>query len=151
MSKLILREATEHDAHLLFKWANDKAVRENSFSKEQIKWSSHLNWFNSKIISEKTRIFILSFHTINAGQIRFDLKEDNYWLIDYSIDIDQRGKGYGVKMIQMGIKSFKFPTKFMAKVKRLNLPSIKVFQRLEFDEEIDNEGNYVFRLEDKEL
>lgn len=151
MSKLILREATEHDSHLLFKWANDKTVRENSFSQEQIKWSSHLKWFNSRIKSEKTRIFILGFNKINAGQIRFDLKEDNYWHIDYSIDIDQRGRGYGLKIVEMGIKSFPIPVKLMAKVKHLNLPSIKVFQRLKFDKEIDNEGNYVFRLEDKEL
>lgn len=151
MPKLILREASDHDAYLLFKWANDKAVRKNSFSQEEITWSSHLKWFNSRIKSEKTRIFILTFNNINAGQIRFDLKEDNYWLIDYSIDIDQRGKGYGLQIIEMGIKSFPIPAKFMAKVKLLNLPSIKIFQRLKFDEEIDNEGNYVFRLDDKEL
>lgn len=151
MSKLILRDATDHDAHFLFKWANDKAVRENSFSQEQIKWSSHLKWFNSRIKSDKTRIFILVCNNMNAGQIRFDLKEDNYWLIDYSIDIDQRGKGYGLKIIEMGIKSFSISAKFMAKVKRMNLPSIKVFQRLKFDEEIDREGNYVFRLDYKEL
>lgn len=151
MSKLILREASDHDAHLLFKWANDKVVRENSFSQEQIEWSNHLKWFNSRIKSEKTKIFILGFNNINAGQIRFDLKEDNYWLIDYSIDINLRGKGYGLKIIEMGMKSFPIPAKFMANVKRLNLPSIKVFQRLKFDEDIDNEGNYVFRIEYKEL
>lgn len=149
MSKLKLREATEHDSHLLFRWANDKAVRENSFSQEQIKWSNHLKWFNSRIKSEKTRILILELNKINAGQIRFDLKEDNYWHIDYSIDINQRGRGYGLKIIEMGIKSFPFPVKLMAEVKHGNLPSIKVFQRLKFDEEIDDKGNYIFRLEDK--
>lgn len=149
MSKLKLRKVTKHDAHLLFKWANDKSVRENSFFKEQIKWDTHIKWFNAKIKSDETRIFILYFKNINAGQIRFDLIEDNYWLINYSIDIEQRGNGYGLKIVDMGIKSFPIPAKFMAKVKSLNLNSIKVFQRLEFDQEIDVKGNYLFRLEKK--
>jgi len=146
MTKLILREVTAEDVYQLFNWTNDKTVRENSFSVESIKWQDHLDWFNNKLNSDRSKIFILTQENDSIGQIRFDLIEDESWLINYSIDKNFRGSGYGSKIVEMAIKSFSNSTKLTAKVKKSNLASARVFQKLGFNQIVTINGDYVFQL-----
>ena len=43
--KTYLRTAEETDMMLLFEWANELSVRQNSFSTEEISYEEHKNWF----------------------------------------------------------------------------------------------------------
>ena len=51
--------AKEEDAKLLWQWANDPDLRNNSFNPKHIEWRDHLKWFENKISSDGTRIWIL--------------------------------------------------------------------------------------------
>ena len=96
---------------------------------------------------DKSKIFILSLSNREIGQIRFDRLEDSNWLINYSIDKNFRGQGYGSKIVELAINSFKKASKFTAKVKKSNPASTKVFRKLGFNEQITKEGDYVYEIE----
>jgi len=131
-----LREATLLDSELLFDWANDIAVRQSSFNCNSIKLNDHLFWFDKKLKSAETKIYIATINQNEPiGQIRIDALED-YWLIDYSIDKSFRGLGYGKHIVKLMIK-LNPNTNFLAKVKSVNIASQKVFESLHF-KKIDN-------------
>lgn len=127
-----LREATIDDALLLFDWVNDKDVRLNSINQETIIWENHLKWLESRLNSKETFIYILSDGEINYGQIRIDNHND-WWTIDYSIDVNNRGKGFGSLIVNLLIEKCK-NYNFKAFVKKSNLSSIHVFVKLGFNE-----------------
>lgn len=127
-----LREVTIDDALLLFDWVNDKDVRLNSINQETIIWENHLKWLESRLNSKDTFIYILTDGEINYGQIRID-NHNNWWTIDYSIDVNNRGKGFGSLIVNLLIEKSK-NFNFKAFVKKSNLSSIHVFVKLGFNE-----------------
>lgn len=127
-----LREASLHDAILLFDWVNDKDVRLNSINQATIIWENHLKWLENRLNRKDTFIYILSDGEINYGQIRID-KDNNWWMIDYSIDVNHRGKGFGTLIVNLLIEKCK-NFNFKAFVKESNLSSIHVFVKLGFNE-----------------
>ncbi|WP_192349175.1 GNAT family N-acetyltransferase [Algoriphagus sp. Y33] len=133
VDNFFLSVATERDAKLLFQWANDHAVRQSALNNDPIEWESHLKWLKSKLNSPFTRIFILYQGKLPLGQIRFDYNIDT-WEIDYSVDQQFRGKGLGKKMVELAISEFESPCLVKAKVKKQNVASLKVFQKLGFEQ-----------------
>lgn len=130
-----LRKITQDDKKLLFDWANDKEVRNNAIRSSNIKWEDHDKWFDRIISSNHTIVYILEVNTIPVGQIRFD-KEQNHYLIDYSVDKNQRGKGFGKLLVELGYalleKEIGSPCTLMAHVKLENPASSRVFEKLGF-------------------
>ena len=129
-NKLELRTANINDAELIFNWANDAAVRTNSINQEPIIWENHLKWFTSKLNSTATKILILQVDDCPLGQIRIDLEEE-YWIIDYSIDNQFRGNGLGKEIVRLLLKKFE-NYNYKATVKIENQASIGVFNKLGF-------------------
>lgn len=127
-----LRQATIDDALLLFNWVNDEAVRLNSINQEAILWENHLKWLTSKLNSNYSFIYILTDGKEDYGQIRID-KDSNWWMIDYSIDVNYRGKGFGTLIVNLLVEKNK-NLNFKAFVKQNNLSSIHVFVKLGFNE-----------------
>jgi RimJ/RimL family protein N-acetyltransferase len=128
---IALRDATIEDAELLFDWANETGVRQNSINQEPIILENHLKWFAAKLSDSETKILILTSGHEHFGQIRIDFT-DGYWTIDYSIDSQFRGLGLGKEIVRQLLK--KFPEyKFKATVKKENHASGKVFKNLGFN------------------
>jgi RimJ/RimL family protein N-acetyltransferase len=131
MQSLIYRRAAIKDAELLLKWANDPDVRKNSINQSEIPWESHLKWFSNKLSSLNTEIYIFLNDSIPIGQLRLDLQE-NTWVIDYSIDRNYRGQGFGKLMLKQIIE--RFPEReFTAIVKIGNTHSSNIFSKLGFE------------------
>ena len=55
-----LRDASEADMDLLYKWVNDPVVRQNAFHTEPISYTEHISWFQ-RILKDEEASFIL-FH-----------------------------------------------------------------------------------------
>lgn len=126
-----LRPAVANDCQLLFRWANDPNMRKYAVNSQKIKWDSHVSWFNEKIKSTSTLIFILEEANFNIGQVRYDFnKEENLWVIDYFIDKQFRGIGHGKKIIELSLNQVSGSK--VAYVKLENIVSCKVFERLGF-------------------
>lgn len=128
---LKLKKATYSDAELLFQWANDPLVRESAFNQKKINWEDHLLWFKNVLHSLHKEIYILEKNDESIGQIRLEYQK-GWWKIDYSIDTNFRGLGYGKRLIEMVIARFS-ERRFLAQVKRKNASSIKIFQKLGFN------------------
>ncbi len=148
-SDILLRKADLGDLLRYYIWVNEQSVRENAISRHRISFAEHVDWFKNKINSGKSILYIAENRERNPlGQVRFDI-EDDFGLIDYSVDEKHRGRGVGKLMLSSAIKRFLEDKRvasckyLKAWVKEQNIPSIKVFKKLGFQlgEEKVYEGN----------
>jgi UDP-2,4-diacetamido-2,4,6-trideoxy-beta-L-altropyranose hydrolase len=95
---LVWREARMTDADLLWRWANDRETRQNSFTKSPILYGEHVTWFERRLTSDATRIWIFNDGDTPVGQVRFDITGD-VAEIGITVAPDQRGRGYGKAML----------------------------------------------------
>lgn len=140
---LWLRQATEKDCELVYEFANDPVVRANSFSTDAIKYDDHLNWYQAKINSDDSKIYILSSEQEALGQVRIDKVGRSRYKISYMISSGNRGKGYAKKMLQLLEEKVQSGAVFEAEVKKDNIASQKVFKSLGYKEE-EQESMFVY-------
>ena len=137
-NSLCLRPAKKTDCDLLFRWANDETNRNNSFSKEKIKYVDHRKWFNNKLKDARCHIYILEQNGVEIGQVRLDGVEEAE--IDYFISPAFRGQGLAKRMlllVEKKVKNSNFGIKMLvAHVLNYNIPSRKVFHKLGYQEKI---------------
>lgn len=94
-----LRPAEENDCDLLFEWANETAVRKNSFHTEMIPYEEHVEWYRNQLQRKDRRQFIYMDKSEPVGQIRIT-ECDGEVELSYSIASEKRGRGYGKRMIK---------------------------------------------------
>jgi len=133
-----LRKAENRDADTYLVWANHPDVRRNAISTDPIIPENHYRWFNSRINSPTTLMLIAEWQEKSVGQIRFDYSGES-WEIDYSIDAEFRGMGFGELLIRKGmwylLKQEKKEILVSGSVKIDNLASNQVFMKLHFRED----------------
>ena len=126
--------AKEDDEKNFFQWANDEETRKNSFHTDLISFEEHKQWFEEKIHSKSCEIYIAYEDETPVGQVRLEYEGDIAH-ISYSVDKNQRGKGYGKQLImfaeQILLENGRVNT-IMAKVKFDNILSQKVFEKLRY-------------------
>lgn len=99
---LSIRQATMDDAKLLWEWANDVSVRNQSYNTEPIKWESHLKWLQKRLDSAETVFYLLLENDKPVGQIRYDLdKTDESAEIGFSVAKEHRRKGFGIEILKL--------------------------------------------------
>jgi UDP-2,4-diacetamido-2,4,6-trideoxy-beta-L-altropyranose hydrolase len=151
-SILQIREANINDMEQYFKWANDESVRANAFNSEEILWNNHVSWFKKKLSNDHSRMYIFEIGEKRVGQVRFDKKNEDIWDIDYMLDEDFRRVGLGTEIIDRSLKKLiveEKNAKVQALVKTDNIPSIKVFEDLNFKKHNFKEGTIKFIYEEK--
>jgi UDP-2,4-diacetamido-2,4,6-trideoxy-beta-L-altropyranose hydrolase len=151
LKRLRLREANHGDRDILLEWANEKAVRENSFNKGIIETRDHRKWFEKSLADSGCKIFILEDDDgARIGQVRFNLAEDKFWYIGYSIAAEWRGQGLGKFMLERAIlrhRASRFHVDVRAWVKRENHSSAGIFLKLSFHLANTNEsGDCLYEL-----
>lgn len=138
----IFRYVNPYDDTITYKWASDQRVRGFSFNNEKISWDEHKNWFSKKLADEKCEFFILEHQGFNLGSIRFDSEENGEMIISYLIDPDFQGKGYGKRILKEGVEKLKKIKPGVKKVcgfvKKENIASIKIFERLGYNQIMDD-------------
>lgn len=135
-AELHLRPVTAGDVDLLFQWANEKTTRQNAFHKEAIPYETHVGWFERRLEDSDCRIYIGMAEGSPIGQIRIErMKEQKETgLISYSVDVEQRGKGYGTGLLLEAEKLCAkeeplFVKTLTGQVKPENMASSKAFLR----------------------
>lgn len=133
--QLQLRAAHTADAALFFVWANDPQVRRHSLQTKDIPWHVHERWFRERLEDSRSRLFVLEAKSLPVGQIRFD-DEANEVRIDYSIESQLRGRGWGRRLVALGMQrmSERGRLVFRADVQSTNPASAATFARLGFRE-----------------
>ena len=103
-SRLVLRRASFEDAELLWEWANDPLVRSNSFNSGDISIVNHLDWFNEKLATHNSVIYIAEMNKTPIAQIRYDSAKKESAKISFSISSGYRGKGLSEQILLLSAK-----------------------------------------------
>lgn len=143
IDEIRLRPACEEDIVFYYNWANDPVVRKNAVNTSAISWATHQAWFASKLHDVHSQLFVLEAAGLPVGQIRFD-KENGEAHIDYSLDPIARGRGWGLRLLALGIARMRQiePVRLRAEVKAGNEVSAKVFLRNGFTETSNVSAGY---------
>ena len=146
--KISYRKATLKDSQLYWEWANDPEVRKNAFNSNPISWEEHQTWFASKLKDSKSVLLISESQYGPVGQIRLD-GESSQKTISYSVARQYRGKGIGKKLVLEVIASRpSFAKCFLAEVKKENVGSVHIFERLGFQRtELIEKKAFSFKLD----
>ena len=94
-----VRRACIQDGELLWKWANDPSVRMNAFYSDPISLNDHIMWYQNKLNSPDTLMWILELGKEPVAQIRYDRVNPDTAEIDFSVVPDCRGMGLGKKAL----------------------------------------------------
>lgn len=127
-----LREATYDDWKLLLEWRNDPSTRENSFTQEEIPEHIHKLWFNDSLSNPYRKIYIFESNLIPVGTLRSDYFLNDEYILSWNIAPLQRGKGYGVKILELFLQNK--TGKFIAEIKPENIASIKMVKKNGFEQ-----------------
>jgi len=136
-SPLSLRPVGLLDRELLWRWANDPAVRQSAFNTAPIAWEDHVRWFDQKLGDKNTVIFIVEQEAGDAvGQVRFQIR-DHEAEISISVSAEFRGRGYGLYMLRQALDAVaevRDLTRVNAYIKPENTVSRSLFDRAGFHE-----------------
>ena len=131
------RKAVFSDNDLLFEWVNDSEVRSNAVNNKSISYDEHTKWFHAKLKSGLTYIYLFFLGEKELGQVRFDW-EQNSFIVDYSVCVQMRGRGYGglILINAIGMLSKEYPQNYNLKgvVRKSNEASASIFRKLAFEE-----------------
>lgn len=140
-----LRHARLDDASLFFDWRNEPDARAQSFSQDPISWPSHRRWFEAKLGSGSTDIFVGEIRGLPIGQVRLDFERDEC-VLSYSVDAVVRGRGWGGWLVAEAMKGVR-PSRcrvMRADVREANTASRRVFRRLGWQEAENADGRVEF-------
>ena len=151
IEELTIRKVISKDVDLLYNWSNDDLVRKQSFNSDVIPYDTHCNWFDNKLKSNESLLFIVETDKAPVGIVRFESDKENS-TIGFSIDKKYRGKGLGGAIIEIGVTEY-FKEKdlpILASIKKDNIASIKSFEKAGFkyfkQEEINSIEGVVYQL-----
>ncbi|TVY07207.1 GNAT family N-acetyltransferase [Paenibacillus cremeus] len=138
-----LRNVTLEECDLIFEWANDKTVRENSFNSNELNYDEHVSWFSNKLASNDSYFYIFEANNKKVGMIRLENNESNSFIINYSISREHRGQGYATALLKL-IKDRYINCLLIGKVKSCNIASIKAFIRAGYIMKEESEINVFY-------
>ena len=134
MEEIILRKATRKDCHDLWAWRNHPEVRKWHFNSEKIEYKIHIKWFEGKIGSDNTRIYIAeNIKKEKLGQVRMDMDKNKSTYV--SIDLNPKffGRKLGRRIIRMGTDVFMGENPhfrgMVAEIDSENIASRKAFEK----------------------
>lgn len=122
--------ARESDMIDIFELANDPLVRQNSFNQEKIAIENHKKWFSAGLKNENCYFYIIREGHELVGSVKFDLAEENQFIIGIQIAKNFRGKGLANKIIvdtSSKLLAVMQGTKIIAHIKENNEGSLKAF------------------------
>ena len=131
-----IRKAKIDDIHIYFEWINDISVRKNSFNSDLVSWDDHFKWYNEKVSSPNFLFYIIQNNLGDfVGQVRFEMIDDENYLISVSVSSKFRGLGYGAPILILACDSLfqiKNSIKINAYIKKENSKSKYIFEKAGF-------------------
>jgi|SRR4051812_2736588 UDP-2,4-diacetamido-2,4,6-trideoxy-beta-L-altropyranose hydrolase len=138
---LFVRRATSDpfdDLFLLFNWANDPLVRENSFNREPITFAAHSDWFRRMLTD--VNCLLLMVHADGGapiGQARFERVSAREADISVSLAAEWRGRGVAAHAIAVATADASVKLKLdrvHAFIRKENEPSRRAFLRAGYED-----------------
>lgn len=150
LNKLELRRATSLDSDDILEWRNDPITRMNSVNSKKISKSEHEKWFDKKLSSMDTDIYIGYINDKKIGVVRIEKQDNDVAEVNININPSERGKGYGAYLLAKGVaEGFNKYIVLTAKVKKVNIPSIKIFEKVGFYKKYEDNELFFYQLKRK--
>ena len=145
VDEISIRRATSKDAALYFAWVNDQYVRSASLSSSEIQWDEHSVWFNEKVNSDTSKMYVCLAGGLPIGQVRFDFI-DNHVELDYSLDSDVRGRDWARVILDLALHEFRAHSQeaVFATVRNQNKRSISALLKAGYAQISGDEVSAVF-------
>jgi spore coat polysaccharide biosynthesis protein SpsF len=143
--EISIRQATPKDAALYFTWVNDQVVRSASLNSSEIKWDEHLAWFNHKVDSDTSKMYVCHAGGLPVGQVRFDFT-DKHVELDYSLDSEVRGRDWARVILDLALNEFRAHSQeaVFATVRNENIRSISALLKAGYAQISGDESSAVF-------
>jgi len=146
------RKVNADDLLLVFNWANEPTVRNNSYHSQFISLEEHTNWFKQKLQEKNSLIYIAEIDNEPAGMVRFEIAEEHAIV---SIIVDQNFRGMSLASVFLEDCSKYYFDKnskpILACIKSDNLASIHAFRKANYsflrEEIINNIKSQIFKRE----
>lgn len=97
---ILFRRAEKKDLEFLFNLRNEEAVKAASFNSNPVSLAEHREWFEKKLNSDDSFIFIAEFDGRLIAQVRFDLNDDGEAEVNVAVTENFRGKGRGSEILR---------------------------------------------------
>lgn len=133
MNQINLRKVGIEDEDLLFSWRNINELISLSLLKKKVKLNEHKKWFKNKIKNPYSYLRIVQVDNKDVGLIRIELENNGSEVSIYLVPGNE-GKGYGYRALAEALENVNFGHLFFANVQIDNLPSQKLFEKLDFIE-----------------
>ena len=131
-----LKKADFSDIEFLWYLRNQPDVYKFSKEKRRITWPEHIYWIIPVILGNTEKeLFIVRKGLLPVGQIRFDFNDKGKAVVSISLLKEFRSKGIGNESFEKAIKLLKKTKKpkiVLAEIHKDNIPSIKLFEKLNF-------------------
>lgn len=123
MNNIVVREANMEDAELLLSWRNDPLSLSASGEANQQNINSHIEWLKKALKNRDFSILIAELNGNPIGVVRLEL-EHGCNVLSWTIAPDERGRGFGKKIVKNVVKELSGPT--CALIRKNNAASIKI-------------------------
>lgn len=125
-----IRQANIKDGEDILRWRNDAMAREMSLCTKVVSVGEHDRWMRSKLINDKSVLFVGQEGETKVGICRFDLDERSDCAeISIVVNPDLRGRKKSKTLLISALNAFyaKGRTPVYARIKKHNLASLNVF------------------------
>lgn len=131
LERIEIRPATLDDMRFVWEINNDESVRSQAVNQEPIPWDSHQLWFQNRLDSHESKLWILTVRDEDFGVVRFDLTEA-VAEITIAVHPSHRGQGLGSRAIRLAseeILAAERVDQVLALVRPSNPASVKAFEK----------------------
>lgn len=138
-----VRPAQLSDAEGIWEIRNEPASLAVAANPEIIPLDKHIAWFTDKYFSGKENVcFVAEVDGNVVGYSRFDLGQNkNQYINSIAIASSMHGKGIGTLLLKQSIEQLKSQIPIHAEVRKFNIASIKMFERVGFKKISEDEKN----------
>ena len=149
---MLVKRADFSDSHDIWNWRNYHTTRLNSLNQEFVSLENHESWFRSALSNELIYLYVGQIDADKIGMCRFNLDSNKtHFEVSINLNPEFRGKGLSKELLSgcMGslFSSTTLPKHLIATIRESNLPSIKLFESLNFKpiENIDGVSKYRYK------
>lgn len=148
--KVVIKKVTSDDLLQTFEWAANQEIRRFFFNSNKVSLQEHTAWFNTRLKNKNCFYFLAYLADEAFGSIRFDVT-NQIATVSYLIDPKFHGRGLGTIILIKGVQALLKQTNELIKeihgeVLLENKASIKVFEKLGYQAELNSNGNlYEFK------
>ena len=125
-----IRHANSEDGEEILRWRNNAITREMSLCTKVVSVDEHDRWMRSRLVDDKSMLFIGQEGESKVGLCRFDLNQCSECAeISIVVNPDFRGKKKAKTLLIGALKAFhaRVRTPVYARIKKRNLASQSVF------------------------